>query len=278
MAGKPTIANRDVLLTGFAGACVAAGEAILAVYNSDFEVTIKGDTSPVTAADAAGEAIILEALAKLLPDVPVIAEEEVAAGRIPETDGTFLLVDPLDGTKEFIEKRGDFTVNIALVEDRAPTLGVVYAPVDRRLYMGDVTTGTATTALVDHDGNVGEHMPLSIRTRPAQGLSAVASRSHNSPATEAYLDQFEVADRVSRGSSLKICMVASGEADLYPRLAPTCEWDIAAGDAVLRAAGGTLSAPDGSPMRYGKPKFFNVGFVAAGDVNAPPIAPFMQPA
>jgi 3'(2'), 5'-bisphosphate nucleotidase len=277
MTAKSTIANRDVLLTGFATACIAAGEAILEVYHSDFEVNVKGDTSPVTAADQAGEAIILQALATMLPDVPVIAEEEVAAGRIPEVGGTFLLVDPLDGTKEFIERRGDFTVNIALVEDLTPTLGVVYAPVDRCLYLGDVTLGTAERARVAPDGTIGTRSPISIRPLPDGGLSAVASRSHNSPATEAYLEQFEVADRVSRGSSLKICMVASGEADLYPRLAPTCEWDIAAGDAVLRAAGGTLSAPDGSAMRYGKPRFYNPGFVAAGDVEAPPIQPFLQP-
>ena len=125
------------------------------------------------------------------------------------------------------------------------------------------------------EGKIGARQPLRIRPAPQEGLAAVASRSHNSPATEAYLDQFDVATRVSRGSSLKLCMVACGEADLYPRLAPTMEWDIAAGDAVLRAAGGSLSAPDGTPMRYGKPRFFNVGFVAAGDVQALPIAPFL---
>jgi 3'(2'), 5'-bisphosphate nucleotidase len=143
------------------------------------------------------------------------------------------------------------------------------------LFVGDVRTGTAWSALVDPLGAIGESQPLRIRSAPAEGLAAVASRSHNSPETEAYLDQFAVASRRSRGSSLKICMVACGEADLYPRLAPTMEWDIAAGDAVLRAAGGTLCAPDGSPMPYGKPRFFNPGFVAAGDVQAPPIAPFL---
>ena len=267
--------NRDTLLEGLAEASVAAGAAIMAIYDSDFAVTMKSDASPVTAADEAGEAIILEALATLSPSVPVVAEEEVSAGRIPDTEGHFYLVDPLDGTKEFVGRNGDFTVNIALIEDHAPSLGVVFAPVERRLFAGDVQRGTAWTAIVDSTGAIGARQPLRIRPAPREGLAAVASRSHNSPATEAYLDQFDVATRVSRGSSLKLCMVACGEADLYPRLAPTMEWDIAAGDAVLRAAGGSLSAPDGTPMRYGKPRFFNVGFVAAGDVQALPIAPFL---
>jgi 3'(2'), 5'-bisphosphate nucleotidase len=248
----------------------------MAIYEGDFAVELKSDASPVTAADAAGEAVILEALAKLAPGVPVVAEEEVAAGRIPDTDGWFFLVDPLDGTKEFVGRNGDFTVNIALIEDHAPSLGVVFAPVERRLFVGDVRQGLAWCANVESDGRIGTQRPLRVRGAPADGLAAVASRSHNSPATEAYLEQFDVASRVSRGSSLKLCMVACGQADLYPRLSPTMEWDIAAGDAVLRAAGGLLSAPDGTPMRYGKPRFFNPGFVAAGDVIAPPIAPFLE--
>jgi 3'(2'), 5'-bisphosphate nucleotidase len=268
--------DRGTFLQGLAQAAVAAGAAIMTIYDSDFAVEMKEDASPVTAADAAGEAVILAALARIAPGIPVVAEEEAAAGRIPDTDGHFFLVDPLDGTKEFIHRNGDFTVNIALIEDHAPSLGVVFAPVEGRLFVGDVRAGEAWTASVDPLGTIGAAEPLRIRRAPAEGLAAVASRSHNSPATEAYLDQFDVASRISRGSSLKICMVACGEADLYPRLGPTMEWDIAAGDAVLRAAGGTLSAPDGSSMAYGKPRFFNSGFVAAGDVKAPPIAPFMQ--
>ena len=270
--------DRDQLLQGLAEAAVAAGAAIMAIYDSDFAVEYKSDSSPVTAADAAGEAVILEALARIAPGIAVVAEEEVAAGRIPDTEGEFFLVDPLDGTKEFVSRNGDFTVNIALIEDHAPGLGVVFAPVERRLFAGDVRRGLAWSAPVDAHGAIGQPEPLRIRSAPVEGLAAVASRSHNSPATEAYLDQFDVATRVSRGSSLKLCMVACGEADLYPRLAPTMEWDIAAGDAVLRAAGGSLSAPDGTPMRYGKLRFFNPGFVAAGDVAAPPIAPFLEQA
>ena len=270
-------ADRARLLRALAETCVRAGEAIMEVYESNFEVVTKADSSPVTEADARGEAIILAALAALMPDVPVIAEEEVAAGRIPATDACFFLVDPLDGTREFVEKRGDFTVNVALIEDHAPSLGLVYAPVERRLFAGDARAREAWSAMVADDGAIGAAVALRIRAAPPGGLSAVASRSHGSPATEDYLARFTVAERISRGSSLKICMVACGEADLYPRLGPTCEWDIAAGDAVLRAAGGTLSAPDGAPMRYGKPGFFNAGFVAVGDVAAPPIAPFLAP-
>ena len=268
--------DRNTLLQELAQTAVAAGAAIMAIYDSDFAVETKSDSSPVTAADAAGEAVILEALASIAPNIPVVAEEEAAAGRIPDTNGHFFLVDPLDGTKEFISRNGDFTVNIALIENYAPSLGVVFTPVERRLFAGDVRSGDAWSALVDPAGVIGEKQPLRIRGLPAGGVAAVASRSHNSPETEAYLDQFKVASRISRGSSLKICMVACGEADLYPRLAPTMEWDIAAGDAVLRAAGGTLSAPDGTPMAYGKPRFFNPGFVAAGDLSPPPIAPFMD--
>jgi 3'(2'), 5'-bisphosphate nucleotidase len=276
MDDQSAAAHRNEILDGFARACVEAGAAILQVYHSDFTVETKADASPVTQADALGEAIILRALTEILPGVPVIAEEQVAAGHIPEVDGMFLLVDPLDGTKEFVQRRGDFTVNIALVENHAPTLGVVYAPVERRLFAGDAARGLAWSASVDEGGAIGPHTAMRIRDLPAGGLSAVASRSHDTPETRDYLAQFDVADRVSRGSSLKICMVAEGDADLYPRLAPTCEWDIAAGDAVLRAAGGKLLAPDGSVMRYGKPGFFNPGFVAAGDIDPPPIAPFLK--
>ena len=270
------IEDRSALLDALARTCVEAGAAIMRIYEAGFTVVTKEDSSPVTEADAAGEKIILAALGRLLPDVAVVAEEEVSAGRMPDVGGTFVLVDPLDGTKEFIRRNGDFTVNVALIEDGSPSLGIVYAPVERRLYGGDVRSGAAWTAIVGGDGAIGARTALAVRAAPAAGLAVVASRSHNSPATDAYLAGVPIASHVSRGSSLKICMVASGEADLYPRLAPTCEWDIAAGDAVLRAAGGTLSAPDGTPMRYGKPRFFNPGFVAAGAFVAKPIAPFLE--
>ena len=266
--------DREDLLMAMADACVAAGAAILRIYETDFAVETKSDASPVTAADEAAEAIILEALAAVAPEIPVVAEEEVAAGRCPHTEGRFFLVDPLDGTKEFIERRGDFTVNIALIEDHRPSLGVVLTPVSGRLFAGDVAAGSAWQALVE-GGVIGARSPIAVRTPPAAGITAVASRSHGSAATEAYLAEFDVAERVSRGSSLKICLVAAGEADLYPRLAPTMEWDIAAGDAVLRAAGGNLFAPDGASMPYGKPSFRNTAFIAAGKLDVPPAAPFL---
>jgi len=269
------IADRAALLEALAHTCVQAGAAIMRVYDAGFTVAHKADASPVTEADALGEAVILAALADLLPGVPVVAEEEHAAGRIPEVADRFLLVDPLDGTKEFIRRNGEFTVNVALVEDGSPTLGVVHAPALGRLWAGDVTRAIAWSAAVQAEGTMGAQEMIAVREVPPAGLTVVASRSHGSDDTERYLAGFQVAERVSRGSSLKICLVAAGEADLYPRLAPTCEWDIAAGDAVLRAAGGRLLAPDGAPMQYGKPRFFNPGFVVVGRVEAPPIGPML---
>jgi len=268
--------DREQLLEGLVDSALRAGRAILDIYDAGFEVTRKADDSPVTQADGAAEAIILADLARLAPGIPVVAEEEVAAGRIPVIGERFFVVDPLDGTKEFIQRRGDFTVNIALIEQRNPTLGVVSAPARGRLYAGDVTNGTAWSAAIEAGDRLSARQPLAIRKAPAAGLAAVASKSHNTPETDAYLGQFSVADRVSVGSSLKFCLVAAGEADLYPRLAPTCEWDTGAGDAVLRAAGGKVYAPEGGPLLYGKPRFFNTGFVAAGDVTPPPIAPYLK--
>jgi 3'(2'), 5'-bisphosphate nucleotidase len=274
--GTSQDAARCELIGHLAKTAVSAGLTIMRHYEAGCAVKTKPDQSPVTAADADAEAIILRDLAELAPDVPVIAEEAMAAGDVPDTAGHFFLVDPLDGTKEFVERRDDFTVNIALVEHHSPSLGVVYAPAHRQLYVGDVMAGVAWTATVDADGTIGKPAPLRIRACPTGDLSVVASKSHNTPETDAYLAQFQVGERVSCGSSLKICRIAEGRADLYPRLGPTCEWDIGAGDAVLRAAGGRLLAPDGELMRYGKPDFFNPGFVAAGDLAPTPIEPFMR--
>ena len=270
-----TQADRTELLDAMAAACVAAGAAILRIYETDFAVTTKADASPVTEADEAAEAIILAALAKAAPGVPVVAEEEVAAGRCPECGDLFFLVDPLDGTKEFVERRGDFTVNIALIEARAPVLGVVLAPVAGRIFSGDVGAGQAWEADVAN-GMIGARRPIRTRAAPTERIAAVASRSHGSAATEAYLAQFTIAERVSRGSSLKLCLVAAGEADLYPRLSPTMEWDIAAGDAVLRAAGGLVLDAQGLPMAYAKSDFRNPAFVATGGMATPPAAPFLR--
>jgi 3'(2'), 5'-bisphosphate nucleotidase len=266
--------ERAALLEGLAAAAVEAGGAIWAIFQAGFEVLEKADASPVTAADTAAEAVILKALARLAPAVPVVAEEEAAAGRIPDVGERFFLVDPLDGTKEFVRRGTDFTVNIGLVERGSPTLGVVFAPARDALYAGDGQSGTAWAAEAKPGGRIGERRALRVRPL-GDRLTAVASKSHDTPETEAYLKACGVAERVSIGSSLKFCLVASGDADLYPRPAPTCEWDTAAGHAVLLAAGGRVFGPDGAPLAYGKPRFFNPGFVATAVFDPPPLAPYM---
>ena len=247
---------------------LAAGKEILAVYNAGPNVTFKNDASPVTEADERAEAIILEGLFKAFPEIPVVAEESVAAGRIPDVEGkSFFLVDPLDGTKEFINKRDDFTVNIALIKEGVPVAGIVYAPAKGAAWTGG--SGKIEKILVDGDFNVTSRKEIGCRT-PTGDLTAVASRSHNSPETEAFLKEKGITSTKSVGSSLKFCLVAEGEADVYPRFGRTMEWDTAAGDAVLRAAGGMTVDLDGNPFRYGKTRqahdsdFANGHFIAWG--------------
>jgi 3'(2'), 5'-bisphosphate nucleotidase len=243
-----------------------AGGAIMAVYVTDFAVRDKADASPVTVADEAAEKIILNDLASIAPDIPVVAEESVSAGKVPViTTSRFFLVDPLDGTREFISHRDEFTVNVALIEAGEPVLGVVYAPARGELYWGDVKAGRAGRIDADPDGT----MPalgsaISARHAPPGGLVAVASRSHRSPETDAWLANYPVTEFKSIGSSLKFCLVAAAQADLYPRLGTTMEWDTAAGHAVLAAAGGRVTTLEGEPFRYGKPGFKNGNFVAWG--------------
>ena len=254
-------------------AALEAGKAAHDIYRGEFQVQRKADQSPVTAADHAAEAIILRRLAAAAPGIPVIAEEEVAAGRIPVIGGEFFLVDPLDGTKEFIQRRGDFTVNIALIRQGTPVCGVVYAPARASLFAGDVLTRHAFRT--DQDPDVRQtsvRRDIHVRPVPAAGLTVVASRSHSTPQTDEYLAAYSVVERVSVGSSLKFCMVAAAEADLYPRLGPTMEWDTAAGHAVLVAAGGQVLAPGGAPLRYGKPGFRNSNFIATGTLAPRPLA------
>jgi 3'(2'), 5'-bisphosphate nucleotidase len=259
------------LLDDLALAAREAGEAILTVVRRGFEIEAKADSSPVTEADRAAELVILAALARLAPGVPVIAEEEVAAGRVPAHGDTFFLVDPLDGTKEFVRGGDDYTVNIALVEERRTRLGVVFAPATGRLHGGVVGEG----AWLDEGSGRRQ-----IRTRALQEPAvAVASKSHFTQATADYLEQSVGlgGSHVSIGSSLKFCLVAEGTADIYPRLSPTSEWDTAAGHAVLLAAGGRVDGSDGGPLLYGKRTFLNRGFVATGGWEPKPIAPFLQP-
>lgn len=255
---------------------VAAGGVVWDHFNAGVEVERKSDLSPVTIADHEAEAVILAGLAKAAPDIPVVAEEEAAAGRLPDVTTHFFLVDPLDGTKEFIARGTDFTVNIGLIEHGQPTMGVVYAPARGALYWGDVAQAKAWRADQPPHGARGPARPIAVR-EPAHPPVAVASKSHNTPETEAWLAAAGVVERVSVGSSLKFVLVASGEADVYPRPAPTMEWDTAAGDAVLRAAGGRVFDLDGDPLGYGKPRFFNPGFLATGPYEAAPLRPFLGP-
>ena len=258
------------LLDDLAEAAREAGETILEIVRRGFEAESKRDSSPVTEADRAAELIILAALAKAAPGVPVIAEEEVAAGRIPEHDDTYFLVDPLDGTKEFVRGGDDYTVNIALIERNAPTLGIVFAPATGRLHGGLVGSG----AWIDEGGG-----RASIETRDrAKRMTAVASKSHLNQATLDYLQEAAgMCDYVAIGSSLKFCIVAEGKADIYPRASPTSEWDTAAGHAVLLAAGGLVDGPDGSALAYGKHAFLNRGFVATSGWKPPALGPYLEP-
>ncbi|HEX3422528.1 MAG TPA: 3'(2'),5'-bisphosphate nucleotidase CysQ [Sphingomicrobium sp.] len=260
----------EALLTELSEAAREAGEAILEIARRGFEVESKADSSPVTEADRAAELIILAALARSAPGVPVVAEEEVAAGRIPARGDIYFLVDPLDGTKEFARGGDDYTVNIGLIERGLPKLGVVFAPATGRLHFGCIGEG----AWLD-----GGHGRVAISTRPrGEVTTAVASKSHLNQATIDYLDAaVGNCAYVSIGSSLKFCIVAEGKADIYPRAAPTSEWDTAAGHAVLVAAGGLVDGPDGEPLSYGKRAFLNRAFVATSGWKPLRLEPFLEP-
>jgi 3'(2'), 5'-bisphosphate nucleotidase len=253
-------------LGALASLALAAGREIMDVYGRDIAVSIKEDLSPVTEADELAEKVILAGLARLAPGTPVIAEEAVAAGKCPPAASRFYLVDPLDGTKEFISRNGEFTVNIALVENRTPVLGVVFAPALQRVYAGEAGQGAfEAVAEPDQEATLNWH-PIAVRVRPADGLTVVASRSHRDKETEAFLKTQPVKELISAGSSLKFCLLACGKADLYPRFGRTMEWDIAAGHAVLVAAGGRVETADGRPMSYGKTGrgYDNPAFIAWG--------------
>jgi 3'(2'), 5'-bisphosphate nucleotidase len=246
------------LLAGVRPIAEAAARATLQFYGHA-DATVKNDGSPVTAADQAAEDIILPRLRALTPDIPVVSEEEAAKGLTPDVTGDrFWLVDPLDGTKEFISGNGEFTVNIALIVDGAPALGVVVVPARGETYAG---AGPGSATLTDSAGT----RPISARAIPDEGLTVVGSRSHgDAAAMDAFLAGRKVAAFRAAGSSLKLCLLAKGEADLYPRLGTTMEWDIAAGHAVLAAAGGSVETVDGAPFTYGKPAYRNPHFAAFG--------------
>lgn len=252
----------DRLEAVFRRLALAAGDRIMEIYGAeDVAVRSKADASPVTEADEAADALISAGLREAFPDLPLVTEEQ--AGTHEQEVSTFLIVDPLDGTKEFVQRRGDFTVNIAYVEAGVPIRGVVYAPAKGRLFYTRAD-GTAVEEAGPFDPvRVGRLTPLAVSTPDNTALMVVASKSHRDAATDDYIAKYAVKDMTSAGSSLKFCLVATGEADLYPRLGRTMEWDTAAGDAVLRAAGGRMVRfQDHAPFTYGKPGFANSFFIA----------------
>jgi len=242
-----------------------AADEIMAIYANEFDVKMKADASPVTLADKRAETVILDGLRQLEPDIDVIAEEAYAAGESGEIGDVFFLVDPLDGTREFIKRNDEFTVNIALIVGNSPQIGVVVAPALSQTYYA-FAPGEAFVAT-----KTGPDKPIRVRPSNPNHVVAIASRSHSDEQTKSYLSELGVGETISAGSSLKFCLLAAGKADIYPRFGPTCEWDIAAGHAILRAAGGNLCTIDGSEFCYGKQrdKFLNPGFIAWGAGDRP---------
>lgn len=252
----------DKLIPVMRSLAIEAGEKILEIYHADdFEVKTKADESPVTEADEAADALISAGLRAAFPDVPLITEEQAASHDLKAE--SFLIVDPLDGTKEFVKRRGDFTVNIAYVENGVPVRGVVYAPARDRLFITDASGQSYEEVGPFKADGAGEMKKMSVSTPDNEALVIVASKSHRDQATDDYLAKYKAKDSTSAGSSLKFCLVATGEADLYPRVGRTMEWDTAAGHAVLRGAGGdVVRFDDHSPLKYGKEDYANPFFIA----------------
>jgi 3'(2'), 5'-bisphosphate nucleotidase len=250
--------SKLLLLQSIATLAREAGALVMQIYATPFNVQLKSDASAVTLADEQAEALITPALQALLPGVPVVAEEAASRGRAPVVRERFWLVDPLDGTREFVSRNGEFTVNIALVEHGVPALGVVFVPVVDRLYAGAVGQGAWLE-------EAGQRRTILCRKHPAAGATLACSRSHgDESALTAWLQGRPVAGRITAGSSLKFGLIASGDADLYPRFGRTMEWDTAAGHALVLAAGGQVCDLSGLPLRYGKPNFENPSFFAHG--------------
>lgn len=247
---------------------IAAGDEIITIYRAPFEVSLKDDASPVTKADLIAEEVILDGLRRVAPGIPIIAEESACAGAMPDVVDTFFLVDPLDGTREFVSRNDEFTVNIGLIRGGEPILGVVYAPATGKIAYADPENGPFAGRV--RDGEIVDLSPIRARKFAPTEAVAVISRSHCDDRTRASIATFSPHRTEPLGSSLKFCRIAEGLADIYPRHGPTMQWDTAAGDAILRAAGGCVVAPDGSPLRYarivpgatrdfGNPEFFAFG-------------------
>jgi 3'(2'), 5'-bisphosphate nucleotidase len=245
------------LLAALLEPVLQAGAVEMRYYKSGVRVEMKGDSSPVTAADQEAEIILIKALEAAAPAIPIVAEESVAAGRLPELQDRFFLVDPLDGTREFINQRDEFTVNIALVEQGIPRFGIVYVPALGDLYVTLAANRAARVCIHPDAAGSAAHNDIAwtqihARQPDLTALTAVASRSHNTPETEAFLARYRIAQRSNAGSSLKFCVIARGDADIYPRHGPTMAWDTAAGHAVLLAAGGSVTDLAGMPLLYGE--------------------------
>lgn len=258
----------DALYEALIETTLKAGRVVMQVYDSAFAIEHKGDASPVTEADRLAEIVILADLARLVPDVPVVAEEACSGGHIPTVGGAFFLVDPVDGTREFISRNGDFTVNIGLVQDGVPIFGLVYAPARGDLYAGRAGRGAEHISIVDFQEV--SRRAIHVADPTSNPPRILASRSHRTPETDDFIARFPGASLVAAGSSLKFCLMAAGEADLYPRMGPTMQWDTAAGDAVLRAAGGAVETIEGVALGYGPgvgagvSAYANPWFVARG--------------
>lgn len=252
----------DALIEQLLPIARSAGDAIMAIYASgSTEVQHKEDASPVTKADLAAHRVLAAQLAPLLPDCPVVSEEDAGSQAFRQQSGRFWLIDPLDGTKEFIARNGEFTVNIALIVDGQSVLGVVHAPVMDEMYWGGLGLG----AFRCHRCVANEKVAIKVSASEASSCRVVASKNHLNDATQSFIERLGAVSLIQAGSSLKFCRVAEGAADIYPRLAPTCEWDTAAAQAVLEGAGGVVLDLDGKPLMYGKPNVLNTSFIASRD-------------
>jgi len=247
----------------FRSLALTSGEVIMDVYNSStFEVSLKSDDSPVTIADKKADEVISKGLKKYFPEVPIVTEEQIQSHNLSAS--VFFIVDPLDGTKEFIKRRGDFTVNIALVANGEPIRGIVYAPARQRLFYTDENGEAVEEMAYFSVSKMGLVKKIKTAVSDNTALKVVASKSHRDKKTDEYISKYRCKELVTAGSSLKFCLIASGEADLYPRFGPTMEWDTAAGHAILSAAGGSvLQAEDKQPLKYGKPHYRNPFFIAS---------------
>ena len=267
-SAKPALAiDYDEVADIFAELTIEAAVVVMYIYAGDHHARQKPDRSMVCDADERAEALILAGLERRLPHFPVVAEEAASRGEKPRCGRAFILVDPVDGTREFLHRNGEFTINIALIVDGVPRAGAVYAPAIGRLWMAGEHAFSCDVAPGGSLPSVANRKAIRVRSNPRHGLTALASRSHADPKTEDFLSRLPIVERRSAGSSLKFCILAEGDADVYPRFGQTMEWDTAAGDAVLRAAGGLVVDESGEALLYGKAdaQYRNGPFVAWGD-------------